>query len=252
MGPHDKLFEILFDKDEITWQSIIYELIKTGEMDPWNVDISLLTKRYIETVKKLEGFDFRLSGKVLLAAAILLKIKSNRLMGEDLAHLDSLFSQKDEEDEMFEEPLFSDAPEQTKAELIPRVPQPRKRKVSVYDLVNALEQALHVKKRRLMANIPPTNVDIPKKTKNITSIITDVYGQIKTFFSKNRKTKLTFSQLIPSDSKEDKVFTFIPLLHLDHQRKIDTYQYQHFGEIGITLRQSAKEIEKELMIKGNA
>lgn len=252
IGPNDRIFNILFDKDEITWQSIIYELINTGEIDPWNVNISLLTKRYIETVKKLEELDFRLSGKVLLATAILLKIKSNRLMGEELAHLDSLFSEKGyDEDEIFEEPLIRSA-EEERADLIPRVPQPRKRKVSVYDLVNALEKALEVKKRRVMANLPPTNVEIPKKTKNITSIIGEVYGQIKTFFSKNRKDKLTFSQLIPSETKEDKVFTFIPLLHLSNQRKIDIYQYQHFGEIGITLNDTSKDINKELAVKVNS
>ena len=246
MESHDKVLEILFDKDEITWQTIIYELIKSGEIDPWNVNISLLTQRYIETVKKLEELDFRLSGKVLLAAAILLKIKSNRLMGEDLAHLDSLFSQKEEEtEEIFEEPNLN-LTEQEKAELIPRVPQPRKRKVSVYDLVNALEQALQVKRRRLMSNIPVTNVDIPKKTRNITAVITEVYNKVRIFFAQNKKNKLTFSQLIPSDSKEDKVYTFIPLLHLDNQRKIDIYQYQHFGEIGVSLRQTEQEIKKEL------
>jgi segregation and condensation protein A len=249
MESHDKVLEILFEKDEITWQSIIYELIKTGEIDPWDVNISLLTKRYIETIKQLEALDFRLSGKVLLAAAILLKIKSNRLMGEDLAHLDSLFSQKEEEDvEIFEEPSLrlTDA---EKAELIPKVPQPRKRKVSVYDLVKALEQALDVKRRRLMSNIPVTNVDIPRKTRNITLVITEVYNKIKVFFAENKKHKLTFSQLIPSDSKEDKVYTFIPLLHLDNQRKIDIYQYQHFGEIGVSLRNTGQDIEKELGIR---
>ena len=27
--PHEKLFKILLDKDEVTWQTIIHELIKT-------------------------------------------------------------------------------------------------------------------------------------------------------------------------------------------------------------------------------
>lgn len=252
MESHDKVLEILFDKDEITWQSIIYELIKSGEIDPWNVNISSLTKRYIETVKKLEELDFRLSGKVLLAVAMLLRIKSNRLMGEDLAHLDSLLTQKEDgETEIFEEPNLN-LTEQEKAELIPRVPQPRRRKVSVYDLVNALEQALEVKRRRLMSDIPVTNIEIPKKSRNITAVITDVYNKIRIFFVQNKKHKLTFSQLIPSDSKEDKVYTFIPLLHLDSQRKIDMFQYQHFGEIGITLRQPEQEIKKELAAANSA
>jgi len=251
MESHDRVLEILFGKDEITWQSIIYELIKTGDIDPWDVNISLLTRKYIETVKKLEALDLRLSGKVLLAAAILLKIKSNRLMGEDMAHLDALLSQKEDEDaDIFEEPI-SVLTDSEKAELIPRIPQPRKRKVSVYDLVNALEQALEVKRRRVMSNIPVTDVEIPKNTKNITSIIADVYNKVRLYFAQNKKNKLTFSQLIPSDSREDKVYTFIPLLHLDNQRKIDLYQYQHFGEIGVTLRQTDQEIKKELAV-GNS
>ena len=52
----------------------------------------------------------------------------------------------------------------------------------------------------------------------------------------DRKIKsLTFSKLIPSDSKEDKVYTFIPLLHLENQRKIDMKQFRHFGEINIEM-----------------
>ena len=98
-----------------------------------------------------------------------------------------------------------------------------------------------------MSNIPVTNVDIPRKTRNITVVITEVYNKIKGFFAENKTHKLTFSQLIPSDSKEDKVYTFIPLLHLDSQRKIDIYQYQHFGEIGVSLRRTEQELKKELV-----
>ncbi|MCK5140441.1 MAG: segregation/condensation protein A, partial [Thermodesulfovibrionia bacterium] len=58
-------------------------------------------------------------------------------------------------------------------------------------------------------------------------------------------TRLTFSTLVPSETKEDKIYTFIPLLHLTNQRKIDIEQYQPFGEIEIILRQKI-ELDKEL------
>ena len=35
----DKLYEMLINEDEITWQSIIYDLIKTEQMDPWDINI---------------------------------------------------------------------------------------------------------------------------------------------------------------------------------------------------------------------
>jgi len=245
----DKIFSLLFDSEEITWQSIIYDLMKKGDMNPWDIDVSVISKGYVHKIKELQAsHDFRLSGKVLLAAAILLKIKSDRLLGEDMAYFDSLLhdAEEDEESLLFEENNVSIDGDEI-PQLIPRTPQPRQRKVNIYDLVNALEQALEVKKRRVMANIPPDPIGPPKKTKNISVIVTDVYDRIKTFFASNNK-RLTFSQLIPSDSREDKVYTFIPLLHLSNQRKVKINQFQNFGEIEIVLRQADKEVDKELGI----
>jgi segregation and condensation protein A len=243
----EKVFQLLFNEDEVTWQSLLYELVKTEQMDPWDIDVSLLAKRYIATIRKLKELDFRLSGKVLLAAAILLKIKSNRLVGEDLMQLDKLIG-GEEEEELFEE-VGEIAPEEEPVEkpsLIPRTPQPRKRKVSIYDLVEALEKALEVKQRRVMHSIPPLDIEVPKKTRDITQVIREVYGNIKAFFFKNKKSKLMFSQLVPSDKKEDKIYTFVPLLHLTHQRKIELEQPVHFEDIEIMLRETKKEVEREL------
>ena len=165
------------------------------------------------------------------------KIKSSRLVGEDLNQLDRLFAFNEEaEEELYEDAAEPGAILEETPYLIPRTPQPRKRKMSIYDLVDALEKALEVKKRRVMRSIPP-NIQIPTKTRDITSVIRDVYGKVKSFFLTNAKSRLTFSKLLPSGSKHDKVFTFIPLLHLatPPQRKIDLMQQKHFGEIEIML-----------------
>ena len=245
--PYEQIFEMLFDKDEITWQSLIQELVKTEQMSPWDVDISLLTQKYIETIKKLKELDFRLSGKVLLAAAILLKIKSNKLVGEDIEYLDRLISDQEDDDLLsFEEALEPRSEENIPKNLIPRTPMPRKRKVSIYDLMNALEKALEVKRRRVLKSIPPMNVHIPEKKRDISAIIKDIYQKIKIFFWEHKKARLTFSQLVPSESKADKIYTFMPLLHLTNQRKIDLFQQKHFGEIDIILRQTEEEVNKEL------
>ena len=247
MNVHDKIFELLLDKDDITWQTLLYELVKTDQMDPWDIDISILTKKYITTIKKLKELNFRISGKVLLAAAILLRIKSNRLLTQDLTEFDRLIAGQEESlDDLAFEETFEKLQDSEKPNLIPRTPQPRKRKVSIYDLVDALQKALEVKKRRVLNSIPPTNVTIPKKTRDVTQIIREVYGRIKSFILRNNKNRVTFSQLVPSDSKEDKIYTFIPLLHLTNQRKIDLYQEKHFGEIDIMLNQTEKEIENQL------
>ncbi|MBI2654794.1 segregation/condensation protein A [Candidatus Woesearchaeota archaeon] len=238
VDPHDRIFKILFSKaDEITWQSIIYELVKSEQMDPWDVNVSLLTQKYIDMLKTLKEHDFRVSGKVVLAAAILLKMKSHKLVGEDLTELDRLLIGVEEG---MEELGFDEASQIEKLTeipiLIPRTPQPRKRKVSIFDLVEALERALEVKKRRLLHSIPPMNLEAPKKKKDITEIIREVYFRIRTFFMKTLKEKLTFAKLLPSESREDKVHTFIPLLHLAQQNKIELVQEIPFGEIEVLLR----------------
>ena len=216
MDSNEKIFEILYNKDEVTWQALLYELIKKEGMNPWDINISLLTKKYIEIIKKLKELDFRISGKVLLAAAILLNMKSNRLLNEDLSELDRMLSEPEEDADsiMFEEPPFYPLGE--KPTLIPRTPQPRKRKVSIFDLVKALEKALEVKQRRVLNSIPPMNVSIPEKKRDITQIIRDVYLRVRSLFT--QQNSLTFSQLVPSSAKEDKIYTFIPLLHLSNQR----------------------------------
>ena len=247
MDPHERIFNIIFSKaDEVTWQSIIYELVKSEQMDPWDIDVSILAQKYINMLRTLKEHDFRVSGKVLLAAAIFLKMKSNKLVGEDLSELDRLLIGIEEEmeelgfDETSQIPKLDEIPT-----LIPRTPQPRKRKVSIFDLVEALERALEVKKRRLLHSIPPLNLEAPKKKRDITQVIRDVYGRIKSFFFSALKDKLTFSKLLPSESKEDKVYTFIPLLHLAQQNKIELVQETHFGEIEVLLKKKEEEEKVE-------
>jgi len=87
---HDQIYEMLVEKDEITWQTLIYDLIRSEQLNPWDIDVSILSRRYVETLKKLKEANFFISGKVLLAAALLLKIKSEKFLNEDFVNFDNL------------------------------------------------------------------------------------------------------------------------------------------------------------------
>lgn len=241
----DRIFELLVENDDIGWKDMIFNLVKTEQMDPWDVDIGNLANKYIEMLKKAKELDFKISGKVVLAAALLLRMKSKRLVGADLDEFDRLLAGNTVDEDAFYGDLaamrdVSQIPEEERIKLIPRTPQPRKRKVSVYDLVNALEKALEVKKRRIIKSMPILNVEQPKRPKDIGMVIRQVYDRILDFFVGQNSKRLTFSQLVPSKAKEDKIYTFIPLLHLSNHRKIDLDQRQHFGEINIMLRKGSK------------
>ncbi|MFH1053571.1 MAG: ScpA family protein [Candidatus Woesearchaeota archaeon] len=246
--PNDQVMSILLDSEDITWQSILYELINTNQMDPWDIDISLISSKFIEVVKAMKKMDLRVPAKMILASAILLKIKSRRLVGEDLDALDQLFASTNEEDDiqgLFDEEVDKKIRDLEIPGLIPRSPQMRKRKVSIYDLVYALDKALEVKKRRVLSRMPDIDLEIPAKSVDITALIKNIYFKIKNFFSNKSDGNLTFSQLLPSMSREDKVYTFIPLLHLTNQGKIDLEQEEAFGEIRIMMN-TQQELEKEI------
>jgi len=247
---HEHILNILSNKDEITWQSVLYELVKSEEMDPWDVDVSLLSQGYIKIIKQLKEHDLALSGKVVLAAAIMLKIKSKRLLTDDLDAFDNLMSGQDEE-ALYEEEGMQESRGRIKVDgvnLIPKTPQPRKRKVSIYELVDALRLALDTDRRRL-TRLRPVVMEMPEPKFDISAAMKGVYKNIIEFFTGDQEGKLTFSQLVPSDEKMDKITTFIPLLHLTNQRKVDLFQETHFGEIEVRLnaeRQVDKELSKEL------
>jgi len=243
---HDKLYQLIVENDDISWKALLLDLVNSEQMDPWDIDIGLLTQRYIDRIKQLKETNLKASGKVLLAAAILLKIKSKRLVGEDLNEFDRLLAASEMTEEQFYDELEQELAKGEVAglhdqslELLPRLPQPRKRKVSVYDLVRALEKALEVKKRRLFNSLHDVNVVVPEKKMDIGAAMQSLYAKLLTFFAKGKR-KLTFSSLLPSKKKEDKVYTFIPLLHLSNEGKIELEQKEHFGEINIA-QPEAKE-----------
>jgi segregation and condensation protein A len=250
---HTDVLTLLLEKDDISWRTILYDLVKTEQMNPWDIDLTLLTKRYIDTIKQMQEMDFRVSGKVLLAAAILLKIKSTHLVEHGIDELDKLLARTEEQAEYpeffseFSNNLFNAAEKlEEEPHLIPRTPQPRQRKITIYDLAEALQQAMEVKKRKLARIAPDVSFHIPTKKIDISQVIRQVYGKIKTYFHTNGKQKLTFNQLLPDKpTKDEKIYTFIPLIHLDNQRRINTTQEQHFGDIHIQLLKKRKKQQTE-------
>lgn len=61
----EQFYDIITSK-EVSWQALIYELIQTEQLDPWDIDISLLAQKYLEKIKQLEEANFFVSSKVLL------------------------------------------------------------------------------------------------------------------------------------------------------------------------------------------
>lgn len=244
----DQLFDMILNKDDISWQQIIFSAVKSEQMDPWDIDIAKLSQQFLTKLREFKEMDFKISGKVILAAAIMLRLKSNKLIGEDLTYLDQLIASSNQnEEEAFYDDLAGISDEHRvrvsidgkNFELLPRTPQPRKRKVSVYDLVEALEKALEVKNRRKGWGSDDVHMVIPTRKVNIEQLIEKTLKEVLGHFAVQKDVKLTFAKLLRAGTKEEKVYTFIPLLHLSNEGKLHLSQEEHLGEIYIALGEKA-------------
>jgi len=235
----DRIFKLVVEQNDLGWKQIIYDLVNSESMDPWDVNISLLTQRYVERLNQLRATDLKVSGKVLLAASLLLRLKSYKLVSDDVEAFDRLLAGTSINENEFYDELEQELSRgevsalNENVELLPRLPQPRKRKISVYELVRALEKALEVKKRRLWNIVTPVGIQMPDRKWDIGEAIKSVYARVCSFLSD--KADIFFSRLLCSQTKEEKIRTFIPLLHLSNQRKVELSQDVPFGDIRISL-----------------
>jgi len=65
--------------EEATWKDILIDLVKKNELDPWDIDIALLVDKYLETIKKIKLLDLRVPANIMLASALLVRLKSDML-----------------------------------------------------------------------------------------------------------------------------------------------------------------------------
>ena len=241
----DQFFNLI-TSEELSWQTIIYDLIKTEQLDPWDIDLGILSERYVEIITQLEEADFFISSKVLLACSLLLRLKSEILINDYIQNLDdALYGRKDEKRYELER---IEIDENELPILVPRTPMARNRKVTLKELMSALNKAIDTENRRIKREITgrqtaknilkvlPRGVQIPLKVKvkNIFAIITNHIGE------KNNSMK--FSHL--ASEREEKLASFVPILHLSNNGKIHLKQDNHFKEIHMALKMHKEELEE--------
>ncbi len=70
--------------NEVDGIEILVSMAKQGKIDPWNIDIIDVTDKYLTHLFQSKSQNLRLTGRTLLFASILLKLKSNILEGLDI------------------------------------------------------------------------------------------------------------------------------------------------------------------------
>lgn len=249
----DRIYDIALNKDELDWRGFLHDLIYKENLDPWDIDLGIFTKKYLESIKELSNVDFDVSGKFLTIAVFLLKTKAENYVEHDLRGIDRKIAEierntlgetiADEWGSLEEFDLalenLNEAKKKEKYSIKVRNPIARKRKVNIFDLIKVLEKTFEQSNRR-RANFFVRNqggeYDGPmyeKKPKDLKQIIEELHNFIIDEFE-NKKGHITFSYLIDGiEHRKGILEKFIPLLHLENQNKVTLKQTNHFGDIEI-------------------
>jgi len=237
-GNQKQVQDILF-RGEIGWKEIIFDLIHSEELDPWDIDINILADSFFERISKYEELDFYISGQVLLAASLLLRLKSELLLNRYLRSVDEiLFGKTEKKKVVFERlELDDDIPE-----LVLKSPLPRYKKVTLDELINSLNKAIITENRRIKKTIVNQNalremgVLAPKKNKIKKRNSKFIHGKLLAYFDANKSHKsVNYKEFVGEDPFE-RAISFFPMLQLEMTGDVWLENSGNFGDVNIWLK----------------
>jgi len=198
---------------------ILLGLVQEHKLDPWDVDIEKLAGVYLQRVREMQELDLRVSGRTLLSASVLLRMKSDFVLNGRGGS---------EAEEGLEEVFDLDLPELGQVTIVQRSP----RKITLLDLLGSLQEALKdipaqkPLRRRKLEKIIQT---LSEYQINIERYLEELYQRIKSLVASGQEVPL--SALILERTRLAIARTLLLLLFLSIQGKVVLQQPEPFGEI---------------------
>jgi len=214
-----------------TWKEILLDLIASDAVDPWNIDLVVLSDAFLKRIKEMEKLDFVVPANVILAAAILLKYKSNYL--KFLNYQSELTDFAPEVDGAGDgsEPL----PVLTLSSRIPP-----KRQITIDDLLGEMERMIKYDTTERVS-VPRGSivemVDLELPERDIEQDMAGVLDRVRA--GADSEGWSLFSRLTDGYDLRKTVYTLLCLLHLVQNESVDLRQDVFFGELFIRLRPAA-------------
>ena len=209
------------------WQEVLTTLVAEEGMDPMSVDIIKLAEVFTRYMAQLQKFDFRVPARFILVAAILLRMKAELLLDE-------------EEQKALRSADVTPLDIENVPMLLPPMTRKPTRKVTLSELVSALNKAFEFQERKEGKQLRMRRAveRLIEREEDIEVRIKDIYEEI----AKLRST--TLSELVHSWRREEIVKTFQPMLHLIQRELITADQGEMFKEIFIKIREKdEKKVE---------
>jgi len=224
---------------EYSWEQIIYKIIAWEGMDPWNLDLTVLSRSFLLYISRMKELDFKIPAKYVVIAAVLLRMKSDHI--EYLKMLtqgqEELGMGMGEDDSAIENPVMENGNGEISmalASLNVNVPSKRQptRKIVAAELISALRNALRTDERRSERSARRRG-QIVINEENINERIAELYKKIDSLLERLKEEEIEFSRLVKKWSREEILENFVPLVHLDYEKKVHCRQEELFREIYI-------------------
>jgi len=219
-----------------SWEDLINYIVTMEDLNPWDVDLIKLTDKFLEYIKNMKMLDFRIPAKVVVVASVLLKLKTE-ITWPTIRQKSAEYSFDGLQDDLA-------SYEEIKQKLQKMTLEPGsirivKRKVTLDELVGALQKAVKIddkrkiKKRRLGRRLRK-NIDFSEE--DIENRINSLMFEIDSFLIQLGSEKVEFSKLVKTWDRDQIVGAFLPILYLATRGEVNTEQEDFFKEIFISKR----------------
>ena len=210
--------------------SILLDLARSGEIDPWNIDIIDVTDKFLRKIEEREKIDIRVSARTLLYASILLRMKS-----------DILVNVPPPEDEYMDEPPdFGDIESDDFPILEPRLRHTASRPVTLQELIEELQRAVATKDVQALRQARKVERP-PRKTleevlgiaheEDIERSIVEMIKVLDVEFG--YREFVVMNELVKDPTPHGIVDVYLPLLFLANRKYLKLTQEVLFEEIFI-------------------
>jgi len=202
------------------WHEVLENIVVDEDLDPLGIDIVKLAEAFMNYLQSIKKFDFRIPARFILVASILLRMKCELLLEE-------------EEKARRQEQKLPEINLENIPQLSPPAVRKPIRKVTLSELVSALNKAMEFKEKK-----ETKQVRLRRAVETLIEPEEDIELRISGIFSKISKAgEIKFSDLVPSWKRSEIVDTFMPLLYLCMRSKIYCDQPEMFSEIFIKVRE---------------
>ena len=218
---------------------LLLHLIKSNKMDIYNIDISVITKEYIDYLDK-NKFSIDEYSKYLVMASELIHLKSKTLLNETLEEDEEyeFNSPEDLTNRLLEYQKIKDIAgefkdlEEKRSEVYTKLPSNLNEynennilnsDIGLNDLLNAFE--LYLKRQKLNE---PVSTKITKKELSVEKRTELIRNKLKI-----TKGKIKFLELFDDISKPYVVVTFLSILNMTKNGEIKITQKNNFSDIYI-------------------